>query len=112
VKREERPNGLIIEDLRLGAGAEAQPGGRVKVHYRGTLADGTEFDSSYKRNEPITFSLNGVIAGWQEGIPGLKVGGKRRLTVPAEMGYGRRGIPGTIPPDSTLIFEVELLDLP
>jgi FKBP-type peptidyl-prolyl cis-trans isomerase FkpA len=100
---------LKIEDLTVGSGAECKPSARVKVHYRGTLMDGTEFDSSYKRGQPIEFPLDNLIQGWQEGIPGMKVGGKRRLTVPYALGYGVRGSPPSIPPKADLIFEIELL---
>jgi peptidylprolyl isomerase len=104
-------SGLIIEDLAVGAGKEAPAGGTVKIHYRGTLVDGQQFDSSYERGEPATFGLKQLIQGWQEGIPGMKVGGKRRLTVPPALGYGKRGVPGVIPANATLVFEIELLDV-
>ena len=102
-------SGLVIEDLTVGTGAEAPPGGTVKTHYRGRLQDGTEFDSSYERGEPATFGLNQLIRGWQEGIPGMKVGGKRRLVIPPQLGYGPQGVPGAIPGNATLEFEIELL---
>ena len=102
-------SGLVIEDITVGSGPEAQPGGTVKIHYKGTLPDGTEFDSSYERGQPATFSLTQLIKGWQEGIPGMKVGGKRRLTIPPALGYGARGVPGVIPGNATLQFEIELL---
>ncbi|MCA9273533.1 MAG: FKBP-type peptidyl-prolyl cis-trans isomerase [Phycisphaerales bacterium] len=100
---------LVIEDAVVGSGDECPPGAIVRVHYRGTLMNGTEFDSSYKRGEPIEFPLGNLIKGWQEGIPGMKVGGKRKLTIPYVMGYGERGAPPSIPPRSDLIFEIELL---
>ena len=101
-------SGLQIIDIEVGDGDEARPGGTVTVHYTGWLADGTVFDSSVERGEPITFSLNGVIAGWQEGIPGMKIGGKRRLIIPSDLAYGESGR-GGIPPNAELTFDVELL---
>ena len=103
--------GVKIEDVVVGTGAACPSGARVNVHYRGTLMNGTEFDSSYKRGQPIEFPLRNLIQGWQEGIPGMKVGGKRRLTVPPALGYGKRGVPGVIPENATLVFEIELLDV-
>jgi FKBP-type peptidyl-prolyl cis-trans isomerase FkpA len=102
---------LIIEDLSVGEGAEAVAGKHVTVHYTGWLADGTKFDSSLDRNDPFDFPLGRghVIRGWDEGVAGMKVGGKRKLTIPPEMGYGARGAGGVIPPNATLVFEVELL---
>ena len=100
---------LQIEDTEVGTGAECPPGAVVNVHYRGTLMDGKEFDSSYSRGEPIEFPLPNLIQGWQEGIPGMKVGGKRKLTIPYTKAYGERGAPPSIPPKSDLIFEIELL---
>ena len=88
-----------------------KPTDTVKVHYRGTLVDGTEFDSSYKRGEPIEFPLNGVIKGWTEGVGLMKPGGKNILIIPSDLGYGKAGAPPTIPPDATLVFEVELLEI-
>ncbi|MCB1956217.1 MAG: FKBP-type peptidyl-prolyl cis-trans isomerase [Rhodocyclaceae bacterium] len=104
-------SGFVYVPLTEGTGA--QPGGSdvVKVNYRGTLPDGTEFDSSYSRNEPTTFPLDGVIKCWTEGVAMMKVGGKARLTCPAETAYGDRGAGRVIPPGATLIFEVELLEV-
>ena len=106
------PSGLRITDLELGSGAEAVSGQTVSVNYRGTLTNGKEFDSSYGRG-PFSFPLGGgrVIKGWDEGVAGMKVGGKRTLIIPAEMAYGKRGAAGVIPPDATLVFDVELLDV-
>ncbi|MBK5298706.1 MAG: FKBP-type peptidyl-prolyl cis-trans isomerase [Vicinamibacteria bacterium] len=103
---------LGIEDLKVGEGAEASPGRRVTVHYTGTLMEGTKFDSSKDRNEPYAFVLGQgeVIAGWDEGVKGMKVGGIRRLTVPSSMAYGSRsGGGGVIPPNAALKFDVELV---
>jgi FKBP-type peptidyl-prolyl cis-trans isomerase FkpA len=103
------PSGVVITHLRQGSGPAPSARDTVKVHYRGTLTNGTEFDSSYKRNEPASFPLNRVIPCWTQGMQKMKPGGKARLFCPAHTAYGARGIPGTIPPDSVLIFEVELL---
>jgi FKBP-type peptidyl-prolyl cis-trans isomerase len=102
---------LIIDDLSVGEGAEAVAGKHVTVHYTGWLTNGTKFDSSLDRNDPFDFPLGRghVIRGWDEGVAGMKVGGKRKLTIPPEMGYGARGAGGVIPPNATLVFEVELL---
>lgn len=108
---EKLPSGVVVETLKEGKGQSPQASDKVKVHYRGTLENGTEFDSSYKRNEPITFPLSRVIPCWTEGVQKMKVGGKARLTCPPQTAYGARGVPGTIPPNSTLTFEVELLGI-
>lgn len=106
-------SGLIFEDSILGTGAEAKAGRMVVVHYTGWLTDGTKFDSSKDRDDPFSFPLGGrrVIAGWDEGVAGMKVGGTRKLTIPPELGYGARGAGGVIPPNATLVFEVELLEV-
>ena len=104
-------SGLVYRSLREGTGASPQATDRVKVHYRGTLPDGKEFDSSYQRNEAIEFRLNGVIKCWTEGVQKMKVGGKSKLTCPPATAYGERGAGGVIPPNATLIFEVELLGI-
>jgi FKBP-type peptidyl-prolyl cis-trans isomerase FkpA len=102
---------FICEDTEVGTGAEAVSGQQISVHYSGFLTDGTKFDSSVDRGQPFGFKLGAgmVIRGWDEGFAGMKVGGKRKLTIPPEMGYGARGAGGVIPPNATLIFEVELL---
>ena len=102
---------LKIEDLRAGTGAEARAGQRVTVHYVGTLTNGSKFDSSRDRDEGFTFKLGAgqVIKGWDQGVAGMKVGQIRKLTIPPELAYGARGFPPVIPPNSTLVFEVELL---
>jgi FKBP-type peptidyl-prolyl cis-trans isomerase len=104
-------DGLKIEELAIGSGKEAKPGQTVSVHYRGTLTNGSVFDESYKRGQPFQFALGGgqVIRGWDIGVAGMKEGGKRRLTIPPSLGYGPQGSPPVIPPNATLIFEVELL---
>lgn len=102
---------IIIEELNVGDGEECPAGATVNVHYKGTLMDGTEFDSSYSRGQPITFPLGNLIQGWQEGIPGMKVGGKRKLTIPYAKAYGERGSPPVIPGKADLVFEIELLGL-
>ncbi len=104
---------LQKEDLVVGNGAEAKAGQTVSVHYTGWLTDGKKFDSSKDRGQPFKFKLGGgqVIKGWDQGVVGMKIGGKRKLTIPPELGYGARGFPGAIPPNATLVFEVELLGL-
>jgi FKBP-type peptidyl-prolyl cis-trans isomerase FkpA len=111
----EMPNGLKYTDAKVGDGAEATAGKKVSVQYTGWLSDngakGRKFDSSVDRGQPFQFTLGAhqVIAGWDEGVAGMKVGGKRTLTIPPELGYGARGAGGVIPPNATLIFDVELL---
>jgi FKBP-type peptidyl-prolyl cis-trans isomerase FkpA len=106
-------SGLQYEDLVIGDGQEAQAGDLVSVHYTGWLTDGTKFDSSKDRNQPFEFSLGAgmVIRGWDEGVAGMNIGGQRKLTIPANLGYGSRGAGGVIPPNANLVFEVELLGI-
>lgn len=106
-------SGLKYEDTVTGEGAEAAAGQKVSVHYTGWLENGSKFDSSKDRNDPFQFNLGAgqVIRGWDEGVQGMRVGGTRKLTIPAELGYGARGAGGVIPPNATLIFEVELLEI-
>ena len=106
-------SGLEIEDQIVGDGDEAVAGQTVEVHYTGWLTDGTKFDSSHDRDQTFSFKLGGgqVIAGWDQGVAGMKIGGTRKLTIPADMGYGARGAGGVIPPNATLIFKVELIGL-
>jgi FKBP-type peptidyl-prolyl cis-trans isomerase FkpA len=105
------PSGLIFESLAEGSGASPVPTDRVQVHYRGTLMDGREFDSSYQRGAPAEFALNRVIPCWTEGVQRMKPGGKARLTCPPNIAYGERGAGGVIPPNATLRFEVELISV-
>lgn len=104
---------LQIEDLQVGTGKEAKSGQSVSVHYTGTLTSGKKFDSSRDRNEPFDFQLGAgmVIKGWDQGVAGMKVGGRRKLTIPPELGYGPMGYPPVIPPNSTLIFDIELIEV-
>src|SRR6476619_5435906 len=104
---------LVIDDIKIGDGAEAKAGQSVTVHYVGTLTDGKKFDSSRDRGKGFSFKLGAgqVIKGWDQGVAGMKVGGMRKLTIPPELAYGDRGFPGAIPPKATLIFEVELLSV-
>lgn len=106
-------SGLKILDLVIGEGTEAASGQTVSVHYTGWLQEGSKFDSSKDRNEPFQFPLGGgrVIRGWDEGVQGMKVGGTRKLTIPPQLGYGAAGAGGVIPPNATLVFEVELLEV-
>lgn len=104
-------SGIVITTLKDGNGASPKSTDTVKVHYRGTFTDGKEFDSSYKRGQPATFPLDRVIPCWTEGVQTMKIGGKVKLLCPPELAYGKRGAPGTIPPDTTLVFEVELLEI-
>ncbi len=107
------PDGLEYWDIKEGSGAAAKSGDKVSVHYTGWLTNGKKFDSSVDRNEPFKFTLGAgqVIKGWDEGVAGMKVGGKRQLRIPPELGYGSRGAGGVIPPNATLIFDVELMGI-
>ncbi len=106
-------SGLKIEEMHIGDGAEAKAGDQVSVHYTGWLSDGTQFDSSVDRGRPFSFPLAGgrVIRGWDEGVQGMKVGGRRKLTIPPQLAYGATGAGGVIPPNATLVFEIELLEI-
>ena len=106
-------SGLEIEDQIVGDGEEAIAGQTVEVHYTGWLTDGTKFDSSHDRDQTFSFKLGGgqVIAGWDQGVAGMKIGGTRKLTIPPDLGYGERGAGGVIPPNATLVFKVELIGL-
>ena len=106
-------SGLVFEELVVGTGKTAASGQKVSVHYTGWLTNGTKFDSSKDRGEPFVFPLGkgNVIKGWDEGVAGMKIGGKRKLTIPPQLGYGARGAGNVIPPNATLVFEVELLDV-
>jgi FKBP-type peptidyl-prolyl cis-trans isomerase len=111
VKTTELEGGLIAEDMKIGEGYEVKAGGAVVAFYHGTLKkDGKMFDSAFERGEPIPFPLNGVIEGWQKGVPGMKVGGIRRLTIPAAMAYGERGAGEAVPPGADLVFVIQLVD--
>lgn len=104
---------LKIEDIQVGEGQEVKAGDTISIHYTGTLEDGTKFDSSVDRGQPLTaqIGVGQLIQGWDQGVPGMKVGGKRKLTIPAELGYGEMGVPGVIPGGATLIFEIDLVDI-
>jgi peptidylprolyl isomerase len=106
-------SGLKYSDIKVGNGASPVKGKQVKVHYTGTLESGKKFDSSVDRNEPFSFviGVGQVIPGWDEGVMSMKVGGKRKLIIPSKLGYGERGAGGVIPPNATLLFDVELLDV-
>ena len=107
------PTGLVIEDLTVGTGKTAAAGQKVTVHYTGWLTNGKKFDSSKDRNDPFVFNLGAgqVIRGWDQGVQGMQVGGKRKLTIPPDLGYGARGAGGVIPPNATLLFDVELISV-
>jgi FKBP-type peptidyl-prolyl cis-trans isomerase FkpA len=105
------PSGLVYRSLKDGNGASPSASDKVTVHYKGTFPDGREFDSSYKRGQSIDFPLNRVIACWTEGVQRMKVGGKAKLTCPPEIAYGARGAGNAVPPNATLLFEVELLGI-
>ena len=104
-------SGLVYRELTAGSGAGPRATSKVKVHYRGTLTDGTEFDSSYKRGQPAEFGLNQVVPCWTEGVQRMRPGGKARLVCPSQIAYGDAGSPPTIPPGATLVFEIELLEI-
>lgn len=112
-RMERRESGLYVEDLQEGDGAEATAGARVRVHYTGWLPDGTQFDTSREGPEPFAFTLGAgqVIPGWDRGVEGMREGGRRRLVIPPELAYGSQGAGGVIPPDTPLVFEVELMEV-
>jgi FKBP-type peptidyl-prolyl cis-trans isomerase len=103
-------NGMKIWDVKEGKGTEVKKGATVTIHYTGWLTDGTKFDSSRDRDEPATFPLKGLIKGWQEGVPGMKIGGVRRMVIPYNLAYGERGRPPVIPEKATLVFTIEVLE--
>ncbi len=106
------PSGLQYEDLKIGEGPEVKTGQTVQMRYTGKFIDGRVFDSNVGKDPyPVTLGVSSVIKGWHEGIPGMKVGGKRKLTIPPDLAYGKRGFPGAIPPDATLVFDVEVLSV-
>lgn len=113
VNVDDKKEELEIKDLKVGEGAEAKEGSAVSVHYTGTLKSGKKFDSSLDRKEPFQFTIGQgqVIKGWEKGVVGMKVGGKRKLTIPYDLAYGEAGKPPDIPPRATLVFEIELLDV-
>ncbi|MBX3083113.1 MAG: FKBP-type peptidyl-prolyl cis-trans isomerase [Anaerolineae bacterium] len=106
-------SGIKLQDIVIGTGAEAKVGSYVEVNYRGLLENGTQFDSSYDRKQTLPFSVGAgqMIQGFDVGVRGMKVGGKRKVTIPPELGYGAQGVPGVIPPNSVLIFEIELMSV-
>ncbi len=108
-----QPSGLYVQDLDAGGGEAAAPGRLAVVHYTGWLPDGTQFDSSHDRGEPFAFQLGAgqVIQGWDDGVEGMRTGGRRRLVIPSELAYGEAGAGGVIPPNATLVFEVQLLEV-
>ncbi|MDX2146208.1 MAG: FKBP-type peptidyl-prolyl cis-trans isomerase [Planctomycetota bacterium] len=111
VKKQELEGGLMLEDIKIGEGYEVKPGGAVVAHYHGTLkSDGKVFDSSFERGEPVGFPLSGVIEGWGKGVPGMKIGGVRKLTIPAALAYGEMGRPPTIPANADLVFVIQLVN--
>jgi peptidylprolyl isomerase len=111
-QQESKVDQLKIEDIKVGTGPEVKPGDTVVMHYNGTLENGEKFDSSYGGKPFETkIGVGQVIEGWDQGVPGMKVGGKRKLIIPSDLAYGDQGIPGAIPPKATLIFEVELLEI-
>lgn len=110
-KEEKTASGIVITTVKEGSGANPKALDVVKVHYRGTLTDGREFDSSFKRGQAATFALNRVIPCWTEGVQTMKAGGKAKLLCPPNLAYGSRGVAGAIPPDATLLFEIELIEI-